>query len=417
MKELAIHGSGDRYKMITASNKKKILLGVSGSIAAYKSAEVARLFIQRGYDVRVVMSNSAKEFIAPLTFEAITNNPVITDFWNREGREGIEHISWADWADVVLIAPATADTIMKLAHGSAENPLLAIALATKAPILVAPAMNVNMFEHPATKENIETLQNRCVQIIEPEVGSLACGWNGSGRLADPKEIFYYTERAISGGDLYGKKVLISTGPTREAIDPVRYLSNRSSGKMGVELAREAFRRGASVTLVHGPVEVSVPSPVQKIAVVSASDMHSVIIQEVRDNAYDIIIMAAAVADFRPVKISDRKIKKTEKLDAIKLTENIDILADLGKTKVDQPRPILVGFAVETGEVEDLLTAVRTKLESKNADLIVGNLAEDAFDKDTNRVWLVDRHGRTDEVATTYKSRIADRIFDALIKLL
>jgi len=405
--------------MNEANEKRNILLGISGSIAAYKAAELARLYVSRGYHVRVIMTGAGQEFVTPLTFESVTGHPVISDFWSNGARDGIEHIQLADWADVVVVAPATADILAKLVMGAADNPLLATILATRVPILVAPAMNVNMYEHPVTQKNLETLKERSVQVVAPESGALACGWNGSGRLASPWEIFYQTQRALSAHDFEGKHVVISTGPTREAIDPVRFISNRSSGKMGVALAREAYRRGAKVTLVHGPVSVRVPTEIECVPVFSAMEMQAAMLKatfEVEDIKADFVIMASAVADYRPVEVYSEKIKKEAGLPPINLVENPDILGALGARRAGNPYPKLIGFAVETGEIEDLLDEVRAKLERKNADLIIGNMADDAFDKDTNRVWLVDRSGRTDEVMMTYKSRVAIKIFDSIRRL-
>lgn len=397
--------------------KKRVVLGVTGSVAAYKSAELARLLISRGYEVRTVLTRSGAEFVSATTFEAITNSPVMTDFWRQEGRDGIEHISWADWADVVVVAPATADLLAKMANGQADSPLLALLLATKSPIVVAPAMNVNMYQHPATQANLKVLKERCVQIVEPEDGALACGWEGVGRLASTWEIFYNLERALSGGDLYGQKVLVVTGPTREALDPVRYLSNRSSGKMGVCLAREAFRRGATVTVVHGPIACKVAAGIKRIPVTTALEMQSAIDQVRSEQGdFDIIVMAAAVSDFRPSDPVLSKIKRQQAPKSIAVTANPDILTGLSEQRGKAKLPRLIGFAVETGEVEDLLQAIRHKLDSKGIDLVVGNLAEDSLDKSTNRVWLLDRGGRVEEVATTYKSRVAVRIFDRIVKL-
>lgn len=398
--------------------KRKVLLGVTGSIAAYKAAELARILVSRGYEVRVVLTQSGMEFITPLTMQSVTGQPVMTDFWDQSETTGIGHIQLADWADVVVIAPATADCIAKLAAGFAESPLLAIALATKAPILVAPAMNMNMFSHPKTQENIAALRDRGIKFVEPEEGELACGWNGTGRLANPEEIFFHIRKSLSVHDFEGKRILITTGPTREALDPVRFITNRSSGKMGVALAREAFRRGAEVTLIHGPVEVRVPSPVQRKEVVSTADMRAAVMSHVASAATmpDVIIMAAAVADYRPADVAESKIKKTDKTPTLKLVENPDILQELGDKKIEDKKPLLVGFAVETGEIEDLLNEARSKLKNKNADMIVGNFANEAFDLDTNRVWLVDRHGRQEEVATTYKSRVANKILDTILTL-
>ena len=406
--------------MYDLSEKRKIVLGVTGSIAAYKAAEIARLLVTWGNEVRCVMTDSAQEFITPLTMQSVTGNEVMTDFWESESPE-IGHIEIADWADVVVIAPATADFIAKLTAGFSDSPLLAVALATRAPVLVAPAMNVNMFEHPKTKENIATLRARGISFVDPEEGALACGWNGTGRLAEPMEIFYHTRRLISRGDYSGKKVLIATGPTREPLDPVRFLSNRSSGKMGVALAREAYRRGAEVTMVHGPCRVKVPGAVRCVEVSTAQEMHDAVLAraypESAEDAPDVLIMAAAVADFRPVEVATQKIKKNSAPQTISLTKNPDILHSLGERRNEDARsPLLVGFAVETGEIEDLITEARSKLERKRCDLIVGNFAADAFDLDTNHVWLIDRSGRQEEIATTYKSRVSNKILDRVLKL-
>jgi phosphopantothenoylcysteine decarboxylase/phosphopantothenate--cysteine ligase len=411
--------------MTNLNEKKKIVLGVTGSIAAYKAAELARLFISWGYEVKVILSSSASQFVGQATFEAITNSSVATDFWNTDQKDGIEHISLADWADLIIIAPATADSIAKIAYGFADTPLLATVLATKAPILIAPAMNVNMYENPVTLENLKKLIQRGINLIDPEEGALACGWNGTGRLADPWEIFQEARRLLTPQDLAGKKVLITTGPTREAIDPVRFISNRSSGKMGVELAREAARRGAQVIVIHGPIEIKVQRSITTIKVESAQDMY----QEVIKNSYeaeilpDLIIMTAAVADFKPKNFVSSKIKKSNALKQIELEKNIDILEDLGSRRANSNKdlgantikPMLVGFAVETGEVEDLLEEVRKKIKRKSVDMIVGNFAHEAFELDTNRVWIIDSSGKQQELSTTYKSRIAERIFSIIVK--
>lgn len=405
--------------MAETNEKRKVLLGVTGSIAAYKSAELARILISRGYEVRVVMSQSAQEFIGPLTMEAITGNRVVTGFWEEAGSGEIEHIDIADWADVFVIAPATADTIAKLAHGFAESPLLAAALATKSKLLVAPAMNVNMLDHGATRANLALLEERGVEIIEPEEGALACGWHGSGRLADPWELFYRVRKELSAQDFAGKRIVVTTGPTREPIDPVRFITNRSSGKMGQAVASEAVRRGAEVTMIHGPIVLKVPAAVKCVPITTAEELRAKVLEHTLEASVppDLVVMAAAVADFRPVQVAEDKIKKSQKFDKIQLTTNPDILKELGSLRKDNPLPVLVGFAVETGEVDDLVNEAREKLNSKQADLIVGNFAADAFDLDTNRVWLVDRTGRQDEVATTYKSRVANKILDAVKKLL
>jgi phosphopantothenoylcysteine decarboxylase/phosphopantothenate--cysteine ligase len=399
--------------------KVRVVLGVTGSIACYKGAELARFLMKRGCDVRVVMTPSATKFVAPLTFQALTGNSVSADLWS-EGQPGvIGHIELADWADVVVVAPATADTIAKMAYGFAESSLLAVVLATKAPVVVAPAMNVNMLEHPATQSNITTLRRRGVHVVEPEAGHLACGWVGKGRLAPYHDIWATIERALGPKDLTGKKVLISAGPTREAIDPVRFLSNRSSGKMGVALAREAFRRGADVTLVHGPLgyRPTLAAQITRAPVTTAAEMYDAIVGAVfkasEGVCFDIVVMAAAVADFRPAEVADRKLKKSIAPRSIELAPNEDIVAELGRRRSTAGGPLLVGFAVETGSEEALIQEAQSKLARKNLDLVVGNLAADSFDKDTNRVWIVSSGSAPVQVDTQSKRRIAIRVWDAI----
>lgn len=399
--------------------KRNVLLGVTGSIAAYKAVEIARILVSRGYDVRTVMTDSAQKFVTPLTFQSVTGNAVITDFWDVHNTENIEHIEIADWAEVLVIAPATADVLAKLANGFADTPLLAATLATKAPILIAPAMNVNMYEHPATKQNIETLRDRGVQFIDPEEGALACGWNGAGRLADPWDIFYHVRRSLTTHDYAKKRVLITTGPTREPIDPVRFISNRSSGKMGTALAREAFCRGAEVTVIHGPLKkLELPECIDTVPVTTAEEMYNAVMERAfrEKDPYDIVIMVAAVSDFKVQAAANEKIKKSSKLKSLSLVENPDILASLGQKRSKSAKPTLVGFAVETGEQEELLSELRNKLESKGIDLIVGNLAQDAFDLDTNRAWLIHKNGKQEEIATTFKWRVANKVLDAALKI-
>lgn len=399
--------------------KRRIALGICGSIAAYKAAEIARLLSTEGYEVRCVMTESAQEFITPLTMQSITGAPVTTDFWTEE-EVGIGHIQLADWSDVLVIAPATADIIAKLAHGMSDTPLLAVALATRAPIILAPAMNVNMLEHPKTQENLATLRARGMHIVDAEEGALACGWNGSGRLAQPAEIVMHVRRMLSDQDYSGNHVVVTTGPTREPIDPVRFISNRSSGRMGVAIALEAFRRGARVTLIHGPIQVDVPDAIEKISITRAEEMDQALSAFVggagKQSAADVIIMAAAVADYRPASSVEKKIKRSGKAPALSLVENIDILAKLGAGRSNKRAPVLVGFAVETGEDDEVVAEVRRKLQAKKVDVMVGNRAEESLDRETNRVWIIDRNGRQEEVATTAKSRVANKILDAVKKL-
>ncbi len=379
--------------------------------------------MRRGFDVRVVMTASATKFVAPLTFQALTGNPVAESFWDEGTAKGISHIELADWADVVVVAPATADCIAKIALGFAESSLLAVVLATKAPVVVAPAMNVNMFEHPCTQENLKLLRRRGVTVIEPEAGALACGWVGSGRLAAAAEIHAQTERIIGPGDLSGRRVVISAGPTREPIDPVRYLSNRSSGKMGIALAREAYRRGAEVTLVHGPLgyEPALPCGIIRRQTTTADEMHQAVVSEVfgrgDSERVDVAIMAAAVADFRPAQPGQSKIKKSAAPAAIELTHNIDILRDLGQRRGVGSRPYLVGFAVETEGIEALVLEAQKKAVRKSVDIIVGNLASDAFEGNTNRCWIVDASGCSIALETASKRSIAGSIWTEIVRRL
>lgn len=405
---------------IPAPERKNIVLAITGSIAAYKGCELARLLISRGYNVRAVMTEAAQKFVGVESLQAITGNPVMVSLWDEQEVTHMGHIQLADWADGIVIAPATADAIAKLAAGFADTALHAVALASRAPVLVCPAMNVNMLEHPATQENFEILRKRGVAFVEPEEGALACGWNGAGRLASPEEIFFHVRKLLSVQDFAGKRVLITTGATREFIDPVRFITNRSSGKMGVALAREAFRRGAHVTLVHGAIASRIPASVETVPVVNAAQMHEAVVSRLQreEERPDIVIMAAAVADFKPVSMSSEKLKRSKgtALNPIAVEANPDILAEIGALRGDAKRPLLIGFAVETGEVEQLLAEAQRKLSVKHADMIVANLAEEAFDLDTNRVWLVDSRGASQEVSTTFKSRIAQKILDAVQKL-
>lgn len=405
------------------SRRTRIVLGVTGSIASYKAVDIARYFMKRGCEVRVVMTESATKFIAPLTFQSLTRNPVTVSFWNETESGNIGHIELADWADAVVIAPATADCIAKLAMGSAESTLLAVALATRSPIAIAPAMNTNMLKNPQTQDNISALRKRGHTIVESETGELACGWIGSGRLAPKREIFLQTMRMIGPKDLLGKHIVISAGPTREMIDPVRYISNRSSGKMGLALANEAFRRGASVTLIHGPIAGlgCLSRDVRTIAVTSAAQMSASMKAAVRgeqgSRGADVAIMAAAVADYRPATVDSNKIKKGSMTPTIGLLENEDILKSLGQERRESRNVMLVGFAVETATPQELIAEAKAKLGRKGVDIIVGNRAEDAFDKETNQVWIVSAEEEPIHVQTSTKKIVARAILDQVTERL
>ena len=388
----------------------KIVLGVGGGIAAYKSAELARLLMQQGHEVQAVMTAAAQEFIRPLTFAALTGRKVLTDLFAIES--AIEHISVAVEHEVLAIAPATADLIAKLAHGLADDFLTTLYLAFTGTVVIAPAMNVNMWQHPATQANLETLRRRGHHIVEPDSGYLACGMTGPGRLAGPELIAEAILRASrTRRDLEGETILITAGPTQEPLDPVRYISNRSSGKMGYALAEAAAARGARVILVSGPVHLNAPGGVELVSVRTAVEMREKVMANLADAG--IVIKAAAVADFHLSKVPDQKVKKTAARISLELDPTPDILAELGRKKGDR---LLIGFAAET---QNLQQEARRKLESKNCDMVVGNLvggADVGFESDENEVLLVLRTGENISLPRAPKRAIADRIFDQVLML-
>jgi phosphopantothenoylcysteine decarboxylase/phosphopantothenate--cysteine ligase len=389
----------------------KILLGIGGGIAAYKSAELARLLMQQDHEVQVVMTAAAQEFVRPLTFAALTGRKVLTDLFAIEA--AIEHISVAREHEILAIAPATADLVAKLAHGLADDFLTTLYLAFTGLVVIAPAMNVNMWQHAATQANLETLRRRGHRIVDPESGWLACGMTGPGRLADPEVIAAAIESELHRRrDLEGETVLITAGPTQEPLDPVRYISNRSSGKMGYALAEAAARRGARVILVSGPVHLEPPFGVEVIPVRTALEMRDKVFENL--GPAGIVIKAAAVADFHLSKVPEQKVKKTAARISLELDPTPDILAELGRKKGDR---LLIGFAAET---QDLQKEARRKLESKNCDMVVGNLvgpgSDTGFESDHNEVILALRTGEIILVPLAPKRDIADRIFDELLKL-
>ena len=396
----------------------RITLGVTGGVAAYKAAELVRRLQQEGYSIQVVMTRAAREFVTPLTFAALSGQKVITDlFGDSSGSEAnlesaIEHIAVAQRTDLLLVAPATADIIAKFARGVADDFLTTLFLASTAPVVVAPAMNVNMWNHAATQENVETLRARGVRIVEPDEGYLACGMTGPGRLAGQEHILAAVHEVTkSQRDLEGERILVSAGPTCEDLDPVRYITNRSSGKMGYSVAEAAAKRGAKVLLVSGPVNLETPAGVERIDVRSAEEMHRAVVDRFAE--VSIAILAAAVADYRPVERRGEKMKKSAAPLAISLEPTTDILAEVAKNKGGR---IVVGFAAETDHVAE---NARKKLASKNADLIVANdvKAEGAgFDRDTNIVTLFSRDGRDLALPKMPKSEVAQRILDEVVRL-
>jgi phosphopantothenoylcysteine decarboxylase/phosphopantothenate--cysteine ligase len=394
-----------------------IALGICGGIGAYKAVEVARGLQKQGHDVAAIMTRSARRFVGPVTLEAITRREVITDQWKPGANADIEHISLASSADLLLVAPATANIIGKFANGIADDFLSSLYLATTAPVLMAPAMNTNMFAHPAVVRNLETLTARGVRFVDPGEGYLACGWIGKGRLAEPADIVEAALKILRpAGALAGQRVLVTAGPTLEDIDPVRFIGNRSSGKMGYALAAEAARRGARVSLVSGPTKLAAPAVESVVNVRSAAEMHHAVLSRAAD--MDVVIMAAAVADYTIAAPDSQKIAKSDGPLTLTLTRTQDILADLGQlaSRRDSDRPVLVGFAAET---HDVRSHARLKLERKNADVIVANDVSApgaGFDGDTNAVTLVSGDG-VEEVPLQSKAAVASRILDRVEALL
>jgi phosphopantothenoylcysteine decarboxylase / phosphopantothenate---cysteine ligase len=396
----------------------RITLGVTGGVAAYKSAELVRRLQTEGHTVQVVMTRAAREFITPLTFAALSGQKVITDLFaggdsgDPNLESAIEHIAVAQRTDLLLVAPATADTLAKFARGLADDFLSTLYLASTAPVVLAPAMNVNMWQHPATQENLATLRKRGVRIVEPGEGYLACGMTGPGRLAAQEEILKAVREIVEAQhDLAGETVLVTAGPTYEDLDPVRFLTNRSSGKMGYAVAEAAARRGASVILISGPTALETPQGIERVDVRTAEDMLRAV--KSRFAKATIAVFAAAVADYRPAQAATAKIKRTNETLTIRLEPNPDILATVAKEKGER---VVVGFAAETDHVAE---NARKKLEKKNADLIVANdvTAEGAgFDVDTNIVTIFSRDGRDLPLPRLAKAEVAQRILDEVLRV-
>jgi phosphopantothenoylcysteine decarboxylase/phosphopantothenate--cysteine ligase len=392
-----------------------IVLGVSGGIAAYKAPELVRRLRDAGADVRVILTPNAARFVSPLSLAAVSDHGVIVDQWGDSSQGGVDHIELARWADLLLIAPATANVIAKLASGIADDALTTYALAHRAAVMIAPAMNTHMLAHPTVARNIEVLRRDGAELIEPVNGLLACGEEGAGKMPDvPELVRIVSARFATSSDLEGVSILVTAGPTREPIDPVRYISNRSSGKMGYAIAAAASRRGARVTLVSGPVALPRPAGVERISVTTAAEMHDAVMQHARSAR--VVIKAAAVADFTPEEVSGQKIKKREGEEGLTLAlrRNPDILIELSQLN---PRPLLVAFAAET---EFLLEHARQKLERKGADLIVANDVSDksiGFDSTENEVTILDRTGGVTTVAKTSKVDVANRILDVVVEKL
>jgi phosphopantothenoylcysteine decarboxylase / phosphopantothenate---cysteine ligase len=390
---------------------KRILLGVSGGIAAYKAVEVLRKLMEQGAEVRVVMTRNAARFVAPMTFSALSGKPVLTDEFSEDGWGPMGHIAVTDGLDLALVAPATANIIGKLSAGIADDALSTALMAAECPLIVAPAMNERMFRNVFLQRNIGNLRAMGIRIVEPEIGALACGTSGQGRLASPDHIVQAVQAALSLKDLVGVTVLVTAGPTREPIDAARFISNPSTGKMGYALATEARNRGADVVLISGPTQLHPPQGVNHISITTAAEMH----RAVQEHAHrcQIIIMAAAVSDFRPKEPSERKIKKEGASLAITLERTEDILKGLGDAREGQ---ILVGFAAET---DDLIRNAGDKLKKKNLDLIVANtigLPGSGFASDMNEAILMERGGKVTDLPRMTKAELAALIMDAIVEL-
>ena len=396
----------------------RIVLGVSGGIAAYKAAELSRSLIRNGHEVQVVLTRAAEEFVRPLTFASLTGRKVITDLFSSASPEAtlsssVEHIGVAQEHDLLLVAPATANVLAKFALGLADDFLSTMYLAFRGPVVLAPAMNNNMWEHAATRANVETLRRRGHTVVDPDDGYLACGTYGPGRLAAEEKILQAVEQALRPAvrDLEGETILITAGPTREALDPVRYLTNRSSGKMGYALAEVAAGRGARVILVSGPVHLDPPSGVDLVRVTTAGEMRDAVFANLETAT--VVIKCAAVADFRPSVESKQKIKKTAARVSLELEPTVDILAELGRKRGDW---LLIGFAAET---ENLREEARRKLETKNCDMVVANLVgqkDTGFESDSNEVLLAMRTGEFLPLAKASKREIAGQILNQILKL-
>jgi phosphopantothenoylcysteine decarboxylase/phosphopantothenate--cysteine ligase len=395
--------------------KRRILLVVSGGIAAYKAPELVRALVKNGHHVRCVVTEAAKQFVAPLALQALSSAPVRSALFDLDEESQIGHIELADWAELVIVAPATADLLAKMVHGLADDLASTLLLATRAPLLVAPAMNVNMWSHPATQSNSATLRARGVRFVGPEAGELACGWEGLGRMSEPAAIAARVELLLAPKSLVGVRAVVTAGGTREPLDPVRALTNRSSGKMGFALAAEAALRGAESILIAGPSALPTPPGVTRIDVESALDMRAAVLRE--QASAGIVVMAAAVADFRPARATGRKIKKEDLGEGagltLELVANPDILAEISR---ERGARIVVGFAAES---HDVLAAARRKLARKGCDLLVANdiSRDDAgFESDSNAVLLLTPDGELEELPLLPKSEVAARIFDRIEKL-
>jgi phosphopantothenoylcysteine decarboxylase / phosphopantothenate---cysteine ligase len=405
-------GQSVRFAHVAQETQPKtIVLGVTGGIACYKAVELTRLLVKDGFRVQVVMTHGAMEFITPLTFQTLSGQPVASETFNLTQESEIGHINVADSADLFVIAPATANIIGKMAAGIADDLLTTVLMATRAPVLIAPAMNIHMYANPVLQENLRKLRRVGYYLMEPADGYLACGYEGKGRLPEPEMILEEVRALLRKKDLGGEKMLITAGPSREPLDPVRYISNRSSGKMGYAMARAALRRGAEVALVSGPTGIEPPMGARVIPVITAAEMRAAVLKEFA--TCTTVIMAAAVADYRPAGAANKKMKRETGPLELRLEPNPDILKELGAMKDGK---FLVGFAAET---EELTANAKKKLNAKNLDMIVANDVTregSGFDGDTNIATILDRSGAARSLPLMTKDELADEIFDHMLAL-
>ena len=384
---------------------RKIIVGITGGIAVYKVAELVRLLKKEGMEVQVVMTEAATRFVSPLSFEVLSGRAVLSDQFASTG--GVSHIELTDWADLMLIAPATANTIGKIATGIADNLLTTMVMACPKPVVVAPAMNHRMFENPIVQANIKRLEELGYVFVGPEEGELACGWSGRGRLVEPSCMVEAVKDVLTPKELSGERLLVTAGPTREPIDPVRFVSNRSSGKMGYELAKEGRRRGAEVVLITGPTHLKPPYGITTVRVSTAEEMYGAVMSYFPQST--ILVMAAAVADYRPKTVYTEKVKKKDSSLSLELERTVDILKELGRSKGGK---LLVGFALET---ENLLENAKKKLGEKNLDLIVAN-SPASMDSDVSTAVLIDRSLNTRTIKECTKEELSSHIFSKIVEL-
>ena len=391
---------------------RKIVLGVTGGIAAYKAVELLRRLVNLNAEINVIMTKSAQEFVTPLTLQTLSGNRVITGLFDLPEDSKIGHIAIAQWADIFVIAPATANIIGKISNGIADDFLSTTVMATRAPVLIAPAMNTNMYENHIVQRNINTLKSFGCQFVEPASGGLACGTEGLGKLAEVDDIIEEMKSILSKKDLLGERILVTAGPTTEFIDPIRFITNRSTGKMGYAVARVARRRGAEVTLISGPSALPVPKNIKFFSVKTALEMKAAVLDSLESST--VVIKAAAVGDYKAKDVCSQKIKrKKANLLILELEETTDILSEIGKKKRDR---IHVGFAAET---EDLINNAKSKLKNKNLDLIVANdvcMEGAGFESDTNVVKILDKEGSIEELPLMSKEEVAEKILDRVVKI-